>query len=45
VRVGGEVLSVGEGNRLARARRRGDRVTLSFPPDAVLSLEDGEAAT
>jgi spermidine/putrescine transport system ATP-binding protein len=42
VRVGAAVLSVGEGNVLARARRRGDRVTLSFPPDAVLRLEDGE---
>ena len=40
VRVGGEVLSVGEGNVLARGRARGDRVTLSFPPDAVLRLED-----
>jgi spermidine/putrescine transport system ATP-binding protein len=45
VRVGqgGEVLSVGEGNVLARDRRRGDAVSLSFPPDAVLRLED-EAA-
>jgi spermidine/putrescine transport system ATP-binding protein len=42
VRVGGTVLSVGEGNVLARGRQRGDRVTLSFPPDAVLRLEDGE---
>jgi spermidine/putrescine transport system ATP-binding protein len=42
VRVGSEVLSVGEGNVLARARARGDRVTLSFPPDAVLRLEDAE---
>jgi spermidine/putrescine transport system ATP-binding protein len=40
VRVGSEVLSVGEGNVLARGRRRGDAVTLSFPPDAVLRLED-----
>jgi ABC-type Fe3+/spermidine/putrescine transport system ATPase subunit len=39
VRVGSEVLSVGEGNVLARGRRRGDAVTLSFPPDAVLRLE------
>jgi spermidine/putrescine transport system ATP-binding protein len=45
VRVGSEVLSVGEGNVLARGRKRGDAVTLSFPPDAVLRLEDpgGEA--
>ena len=40
VRVGSEVLSVGEGNVLARGRKRGDPVTLSFPPDAVLRLED-----
>ena len=37
---GSEVLSVGEGNVLARGRKRGDAVTLSFPPDAVLRLED-----
>jgi spermidine/putrescine transport system ATP-binding protein len=42
VRTGASVLSVGEGNVLARDRRRGDRVTLSFPPEAVLRLEDGE---
>jgi len=41
VRVGAFVLSVGEGNVLARGRRRGDAVTLSFPPSAVLRLEDG----
>jgi ABC-type Fe3+/spermidine/putrescine transport system ATPase subunit len=40
VRVGREVLSVGEGNVLARGRKRGDAVTLSFPPDAVLRLDD-----
>jgi spermidine/putrescine transport system ATP-binding protein len=45
VRVGGEVLSVGEGNVLARDRKRGDPVTLSFPPDAVLRLEDAGAAS
>jgi spermidine/putrescine transport system ATP-binding protein len=44
VRVGAEVLSVGEGSVLARARRRGDEVTLSFPPEAVLRLEDPEPA-
>ena len=44
VRVGDEVLSVGEGNVLARARERGDAVTLSFPPDAVLRLDDPETA-
>jgi spermidine/putrescine transport system ATP-binding protein len=45
VRVGGEVLSVGEGNVLARGRRRGDAVVLSFPPEAVLRLEDGGASS
>jgi len=44
VRVGSEVLSVGEGNVLARGRKRGDTVTLSFPPDAVLRLDDPERA-
>jgi len=42
VRSGASVLSVGEGNVLARDRKRGDAVTLSFPPSAVLRLEDGE---
>jgi spermidine/putrescine transport system ATP-binding protein len=41
VRTGASVLSVGEGNVLARDRKRGDAVTLSFPPEAVLRLEDG----
>jgi spermidine/putrescine transport system ATP-binding protein len=40
VRVAGEVLSVGEGSVLASARRRGDAVSVSFPPEAVLRLED-----
>ncbi len=44
VRVGKEVLSVGEGNVLARGRKRGDAVRVSFSPDAVLRLEDTEAA-
>jgi spermidine/putrescine transport system ATP-binding protein len=43
VRIGSEVLSVGEGNVLARDRKRGDTVTVSFAPDAVLRLEDPEA--
>ena len=42
VRVGGEVLSVGEGNVLARGRRRGDAVTVCFPPEAVLRLDGAE---
>jgi spermidine/putrescine transport system ATP-binding protein len=39
VRAGGVLISVGEGNVLARGRTRGDRVSLSFAPDAVLRLE------
>ena len=39
VRVGDETISVGEGNVLARGRARGDRVTVSFAPDAVLRLD------
>jgi spermidine/putrescine transport system ATP-binding protein len=42
VRVGAEVLSVGEGNVLARGRKRGDAVTVCFPPDALLRLEEPE---
>jgi ABC-type Fe3+/spermidine/putrescine transport system ATPase subunit len=38
VRVGDETISVGEGNVLARGRARGDAVTVSFAPDAVLRL-------
>jgi spermidine/putrescine transport system ATP-binding protein len=41
VRVNGETLSVGEGNVLARGRRRGDVVPVSFPPEAVLHLDEG----
>jgi ABC-type Fe3+/spermidine/putrescine transport system ATPase subunit len=43
VRVGTEVLSVGEGNVLARTRKRGDAVTVSFSPDALLRLESAGA--
>jgi spermidine/putrescine ABC transporter ATP-binding subunit len=43
VRVGGELLSVGEGNVLARDRKRGDAVRVSFAPDALLRLEDAGA--
>ncbi len=43
VRTAGETVSVGEGNVLARDRSRGDAVTLWFPPEAVLRLDDGEA--
>lgn len=40
VRVGGETFSVSEGATTARERKRGDPVTVSFPPDAILRLED-----
>jgi spermidine/putrescine transport system ATP-binding protein len=43
VRVNGTLLSVGEGNMLARNRRRGQAVSVSFPPEAVLRLDDPEA--
>jgi ABC-type Fe3+/spermidine/putrescine transport system ATPase subunit len=43
VRVGGHTLSIGEGNVLARGRRRGDAVSVAFPPDAVLHLGEGGA--
>jgi spermidine/putrescine transport system ATP-binding protein len=39
VRTGGVLMSVGEGNVLARRRARGDRVSLSFAPEAVLRLD------
>jgi len=42
VRVGGEILSVGEGNVLARGRKRGDLVRVSFSPDALVRLEEPE---
>jgi len=44
VRVGGETVTVAEGSATARKRRRGDAVTVSFPVEAVLRLEDGSAA-
>jgi ABC-type Fe3+/spermidine/putrescine transport system ATPase subunit len=43
VRVGEETVTVAESAAVARARRRGEPVTVSFPPDAVLRLEDAEA--
>jgi spermidine/putrescine transport system ATP-binding protein len=42
VRVGEETVTVAESATVARARRRGEPVTVSFPPDAVLRLEDTE---
>src|SRR5436190_577140 len=43
VRVGEETVTVAESAAVARARRRGEPVTVSFPPDAVLRLEEPEA--
>jgi spermidine/putrescine transport system ATP-binding protein len=42
VRVGEETVTVAESAAVARARRRGEPVTVSFSPDAVLRLEDAE---
>jgi spermidine/putrescine transport system ATP-binding protein len=42
VRVGEETLTVAESAAVARARRRGEPVTMSFPPAAVLRLDDPE---
>jgi spermidine/putrescine transport system ATP-binding protein len=42
VRVGEETVTVAESATVARARRRGEPVTVSFPPAAVLRLEDTE---
>jgi spermidine/putrescine transport system ATP-binding protein len=40
VRAGALLLTVSEGAARAQKRQRGDAVTVSFPPDAVLRLED-----
>jgi spermidine/putrescine transport system ATP-binding protein len=44
VQVGAETLTVAEPAASARPRRRGEAVTVSFPPEAVLRLEDTGAA-
>jgi len=44
VRVGAELLTVSEGATTARGRKRGDAASVSFPPEAVLRLEDPGAA-
>jgi spermidine/putrescine transport system ATP-binding protein len=44
VRLGEEVVSVAEGAGSARPRRRGDAVAVRVPPEAVLRLDDPEAA-
>jgi ABC-type Fe3+/spermidine/putrescine transport system ATPase subunit len=43
VRVGEDTITVSESAAAARARRRGEAVTVFFPADAVLRLEDSEA--
>ncbi|HEY2944260.1 MAG TPA: ABC transporter ATP-binding protein, partial [Vicinamibacteria bacterium] len=43
VRVGEETITVSESGAAARSRRRGEPVTVSFPREAVLRLEDAEA--
>ena len=40
VRVGEEVVTVAEPAGHGRGRRRGDAVTVGFPPAAVLRLQD-----
>jgi spermidine/putrescine transport system ATP-binding protein len=41
VRLGGETLTVAEAAVTARHRKRGEGAAVSFPPEAVLRLEDG----
>jgi spermidine/putrescine transport system ATP-binding protein len=43
VRLGEETVTVAEPAASAQPRQRGDTVTVSFPPEAVLRLEDTEA--
>jgi TOBE domain-containing protein len=43
VRLGEETVTVAEPAASAQPRQRGDAVTVSFPPEAVLRLEDTEA--
>jgi ABC-type Fe3+/spermidine/putrescine transport system ATPase subunit len=40
VGLGGETVTVAEGAATASGRKRGDAVTLRFPPEAVLRLEE-----
>ena len=40
VRLGDEVVSVAEGAARARQRQRGDAVTVTVPPEAILRLEE-----
>ena len=43
VRVGDLVLTVAEAGMLGQGRRRGDAVSVSFPQEAVLRLDEGPA--
>ena len=43
VRLGGETVTVAEGAATASRRKRGDTVTVRFPPEAVLRLEEPQA--
>jgi spermidine/putrescine ABC transporter ATP-binding subunit len=43
VRLGGVVLTVSEGASTAQARKRGDALSLVFPPEALLRLEESPA--
>jgi spermidine/putrescine transport system ATP-binding protein len=43
VRVGGELLTLAEGATSAARRKRGDAVTLTLPPEAVLRLDEAPA--
>ena len=44
MRLGDEIVTVAEGAATARGRKRGQAATVSFPPEAVLRLEDGPGA-
>jgi spermidine/putrescine transport system ATP-binding protein len=40
VRLGDETVTVAEGAEAARMRKRGDKATVTFPPEAVLRFEE-----
>ena len=44
VRLDGETVTVAEGAATASRRKRGDAVTLRFPPEAVLRLEEPQGS-
>jgi ABC-type Fe3+/spermidine/putrescine transport system ATPase subunit len=43
VRIGGDTVTVAEGAATASGRKRGDAVTVRFPPEAVLRLEEPQS--